>query len=93
MAAQVLLVLGMPIYNVNAVSLRQTRVPTDLLGRVTASARFVMWGAMPIGAALDGLLGEYVRLRPAAGIACGGLWLASLIVVRSPVPAPRQISA
>jgi uncharacterized membrane protein YoaK (UPF0700 family) len=91
MAAQALLVLGLPVYNVNTVTLRQTLVPTDLLGRVTASSRFVMWGAMPVGAALGGLLGDAIGLRPTMFIAATGVLLASMLVVCSPVLTLRRL--
>jgi uncharacterized membrane protein YoaK (UPF0700 family) len=35
-----------------------------MLGRVNAAYRVLSWGAMPVGAALGGLLGEAIGLRP-----------------------------
>lgn len=42
-------------WNVITVSLRQTIIPSHLLGRVNSVYRFFAWGMMPIGAALGGV--------------------------------------
>jgi MFS family permease len=41
-------------WNVITVSLRQTIIPSHLLGRVNSVYRFFAWGMMPLGAALGG---------------------------------------
>ncbi len=43
------------LWNVITVSLRQTIIPDELLGRVNSVYRFFAWGMMPIGAALGGI--------------------------------------
>ena len=43
------------VWNVITVSLRQTIIPDELLGRVNSVYRFFGWGMMPIGAMLGGL--------------------------------------
>jgi MFS family permease len=55
--------LGVMVWNVVTVSLRQRIVPDAFLGRVNACYRLVAWGAMPIGAGIGGVLGEIVGLR------------------------------
>ena len=42
-------------WNVITVSLRQSIIPSHLLGRVNSVYRFFGWGMMPIGAALGGV--------------------------------------
>jgi Na+/melibiose symporter-like transporter len=42
-------------WNVITVSLRQTIIPSHLLGRVNSVYRFFAWGMMPIGAAIGGI--------------------------------------
>jgi MFS family permease len=42
-------------WNVITVSLRQSIIPSHLLGRVNSVYRFFAWGMMPLGAALGGL--------------------------------------
>ncbi|MEZ5230380.1 MAG: MFS transporter [Acidimicrobiales bacterium] len=44
------------LWNVITVSLRQTIIPDELLGRVNSVYRFFAWGMMPIGALLGGLI-------------------------------------
>lgn len=70
----------MILYNVAQVSYRQAITPDRLLGRMNASVRFVVWGAMPLGGLLGGALGETVGLTGALWIAvigelCGALWV------------------
>src|SRR4051794_9670968 len=43
------------VWNVITVSLRQTLVPDELLGRVNSAYRLVGWGTMPLGALAGGL--------------------------------------
>jgi len=49
---------GSMAWNVVTVSLRQAVVPPELLGRVTSSYRVVALGAIPVGAALAGVLAK-----------------------------------
>ncbi len=42
-------------WNVITVSLRQTIIPSQLLGRVNSVYRFFAWGMMPVGAAIGGI--------------------------------------
>ena len=49
-------------FNVTFQSLRQRVVPDRILGRVVASFRMLGWGALPLGAALGGLIGETLGL-------------------------------
>jgi MFS family permease len=62
--------LGVVLWNVVTVSLRQRIVPDRLLGRLNASYRLLAWGSQPVGALLGGVVGEVFGL-PAVFIACG----------------------
>lgn len=55
---------GVAINQVGFVTLRQRITPPDRLGRVIAASRTISWIGIPIGAALGGLLGDRVGLRP-----------------------------
>ena len=44
------------VWNIITVSLRQTLIPDELLGRVNSVYRMLGWGAMPIGTLLGGLI-------------------------------------
>jgi MFS family permease len=50
----VMTMLGI-LWNVITVSLRQSIIPSHLLGRVNSVYRFFAWGMMPIGAVIGGL--------------------------------------
>jgi hypothetical protein len=96
----------MTVYNVNQVSLRQALTPDQLLGRVNATNRFLVWGCAPLGALAGGLLGATLGLRPTLALAALGelvavLWLvgplsvhSSLFSVGCPasVPDPTELS-
>ncbi|WP_256528556.1 MFS transporter [Actinoallomurus rhizosphaericola] len=51
--------------NVIQVSFRQSVTPDRLLGRMNATVRFVMTGALALGGALAGLLGQFAGVRAA----------------------------
>jgi len=70
---------GSIIYAITNVSLRQRLCPENMLGRVTATMRFLIMGAFPLGAFIGGILGELVGLR-------GTLWIAGIIILLSPIP-------
>lgn len=55
--------LGGEIWNVVAVSYRQARVPDHLLGRVMATYRVIAYGAMPVGAAIGGVIATIAGVR------------------------------
>ena len=62
-AAQALFGLTAVIWNVITVSLRQTIIPDDLLGRVNSVYRFLGWGAIPVGTMLGGAIASAYGLR------------------------------
>jgi len=65
-----LIITGTTVFwNVVTVSLRQRIVPNHLLGRVNASYRLCAYGALPVGAALGGLVGNGMGLRAVFALA------------------------
>jgi MFS family permease len=84
--------LGAVIYNVNQISFRQTIVPLKLQGRLNATMRFLVWGTIPIGAIVGGILGTVIGLRTTIGIASIGGALAFLWVLLSPVRRITELS-
>ncbi|GIH17579.1 MFS transporter [Rugosimonospora africana] len=82
---------GVVVYNVAQVSFRQGLCPERLLGRMNATMRFLVWGTMPVGGLLGGLLGETLGVRPAMWIgAIGGLFC-FLPVFLSPLRWMREL--
>ena len=62
-AAGIALGVGVVIWNVITVSLRQRITPDHLLGRMNAAYRLLGWGTIPVGAALGGAVAEVLGLR------------------------------
>ncbi|MBB5935687.1 MFS transporter [Streptomyces zagrosensis] len=77
--------------NVLGVSLRQQMTSDSLLGRMNATFRFVLTGALAIGAAAAGLLGELTGVRTTLWV--GGAFLATafLPVFLSPLRTRREL--
>lgn len=63
------------VANVIMVFLRQMLTPDAVLGRVMAVHRFFCWGALPVGAAMAGLIGELWGVRWAIVACCLALIL------------------
>jgi hypothetical protein len=68
------------LWNVITVSLRQTIIPEDLLGRVNSVYRFFAWGMMPIGAAIGGVLVFVVERSADRDLALRSTWFACGLV-------------
>ncbi|MEU0741984.1 MFS transporter [Streptomyces sp. NPDC006134] len=81
------------IDNVLGVTLRQHLTPDPLLGRMNATFRFLLTGALAVGSALGGLVGQVAGVRVAvwAGAIC--LAGAFLPVFCSPVRTLRELPA
>lgn len=62
---------AIPLFNVNARALRQSRAPRAAIGRVNAVFRLIDWGTLPIGALLGGWVGSVYGLH--ATLVLGGL--------------------
>jgi len=75
------------VWNVVTVSLRQSVIPDQLLGRVNSVYRFLGWGGMPIGALIGGLLATQFDLRTPFWV--GGVFL----LISAAAAAPRLASA
>ena len=75
----------MVVFSVVARYYRQTETPAGMLGRVTATVRFVSWGVLPFGALAAGALGDLVGLRSALWILSLGLLLTPLPILTSPL--------
>jgi MFS family permease len=78
------------VYNVNQVSFRQRLCPDRLLGRMNATMRFVVWGVLPIGALIGGILGAVFGLRTTLWIGALGQALAGIWLLASPMRGLRD---
>jgi MFS family permease len=69
---------GATASNVVQVSLRQQLCPPELLGRMNATMRFLLWGSMPLGGLLGSALGATIGVRGALWVGATGLVLSCL---------------
>ncbi len=81
---QSMISLGIPIYNVNVVSLRQAITPRKLLGRVNSVSRVLGRGVVPMGMLLGGAIASWHTPRSAVFIAGVGGMMAVLPALLSP---------
>jgi MFS family permease len=55
-ASGLLFGLSVVVYNINQLSFRQAITPATMQGRMHATMRFIVWGTMPIGSILGGVI-------------------------------------
>jgi len=79
------------IYNITQVSFRQGLCPPALLGRMNATMRFLVWGTMPLGGLLGGVLGEAIGVRQTLLVAAIGGCVAVFPVYFSPLRNMREL--
>jgi MFS family permease len=72
------------LFNVTGISYIQSVVPDRILGRMTASRRFVVWGTIPIGTVLGGVLASAIGLRETILVGALGATFCFLWLVFSP---------
>lgn len=82
---------GSVVYNINQVSYRQAISPTAIQGRMNATMRFLVWGTIPIGAILGGLVATVVGVHNAIWIGAFASCLPFLFVLLSPVRSLRNM--
>jgi MFS family permease len=83
--------VGVVVYNVTQVSFRQGLTPERLLGRMNATMRFLVWGTVPLGGLIGGVLGQTIGVRPALWVAAVGGVFTFLPVFLSPLRSMREL--
>lgn len=89
--AWMLATLQVGLNNVLQVSLRQRITPDRLLGRMNATMRFLLTGAVAVGAALSGVLGEWGGPRAALWVGAAGLAVVWVPTYLSPLRSMREL--
>lgn len=84
-AGQVLNGIGISIYSINHLSLRQRSVKPQFLGRITAGRRFLTFSIAPVGAVLGGWIGQAFGLTTALGGAAFMMFAGTAVMWASPV--------
>jgi MFS family permease len=92
-AGWLLVVTKIGVDNVLKVSFRQRVTPDRLLGRMTATFRFLLTGALAVGAALAGVLGEVAGPRAALWAGAVALALVWVPIACSPLRTMRELPA
>ena len=84
---------GAVAYNVAQVSFRQSVCPPELLGRMNATMRFLVWGTLPIGALGGGLVADWAGPRAALWLCAVGFLLVPVPLLLSPLRGMRELPA
>ena len=79
------------VYNVAQLSYRQAVCPPQLLGRMNSAVRWIVWGTLPLGGLLGGILGSAFGIRATLFAAAAGAWAAGLWVFFSPLRGMRDV--
>lgn len=82
-----------PVYNIGQVSLRQAITPDRVQGRMNATMRTIVWGTIPIGAFLGGVLGSTIGIVPTLYIGSAFATLAGLWILAGPIRLKTQPEA
>ncbi len=79
--------------NIVLVSFRQTYTPAEMLGRTSASQRFLTFGTAPIGALAAGALGTALGVRPALWVLLAAFALSGALLLTRPILGRRDLPA
>jgi predicted MFS family arabinose efflux permease len=79
------------VLHILQVSARQMLCPEHLFGRVGATMEFMIWGIMPVGSLLGGVLATVAGMRATLWVDGAAILLASLWLVFSPLRLNRDI--
>jgi MFS family permease len=79
------------IYNVTQVSLRQAITPERLQGRMNSVMRFIVWGTIPLGSIIGGVLASSIGVKETLIVSGIGCFLPFLPILFSPVRDIREM--
>jgi MFS family permease len=83
--------LAQVVYNVAQVSLRQAITPLEMQSRMNATMRFIVWGTIPVGFVMGGVMASVMPVREAMVIAAVATFASIVPVLISPVRSLREI--
>ncbi|WP_327086947.1 MFS transporter [Nonomuraea sp. NBC_01738] len=88
----VALSFGAILYNIGGITYRQSVTPEHMLGRVNATVRCVVWGTMPVGALLGGIVAQQIGVREALWVFMLGRLVSFVPLLFSPLPRTRDFA-
>ncbi len=91
-ASMFVLSFGGILFNVTGISLIQAITPDRMLGRANASRRFVVWGVIPFGGFVGGVLASTIGLRETIFVGAIGGVLAVIPILLSPIRSVGKMS-
>ena len=81
------------VYNVAQISLRQAITPPEMQSRMNATMRFIVWGTIPIGSVMGGIVATVMPVRAALILAAVASFTSVVPVLASPLRSLRAIPA
>ncbi|GAA1231130.1 MFS transporter [Kitasatospora nipponensis] len=90
-AGSAVVFFGAVVYNIAQVSFRQVICPPELLGRMNATLRFVVWGTLPLGALAGGAVAATAGPRTALWVCAVGFLTVPLPLLLSPLRRLRDL--
>ena len=90
-AGQVVLAIGVLMYNITIGGFRQRYCPPRILGRVVASMRFVLYGTTPLGSLVGGALASVLDIRTAMWVLVAGNLAPIAVLYFSPLSTMRDL--
>jgi MFS family permease len=76
---------GAVVYNINQVSFRQAITPTAMQGRMNATMRFIVWGTIPIGSIIGGVVATVAGTATAIWVGAIGSFLGVIPLLIAPI--------
>jgi MFS family permease len=78
-------------YNITALSYMQATTPDRMLGRMNATRRFIVWGTIPLGSLLGGVIASQLGLKTSIWVGAIGATVAFVPVLLSPFRSLRVV--
>jgi MFS family permease len=91
-AGQALSAAGVMIFDINLNAVQTTVTADHMRSRVSGVFSTINYGSRPLGAAIGGVLGSWIGVRPTLLLAAVGGAMCSLWLLPSPIPHIRTLS-
>lgn len=85
--------LGLSLFAVSYISLRQARIDADVRGRVVGASRFMTTALVPVTALLGGVIGSLAGLRATLVVGSLGMVVGAALILRRDLLAVRSLAA